>query len=104
MTFADTLALAVRNVVKGCPFFGPSPGKKGPTKPPGRHGKLEAKGTSLTPRESDVLRLRAGGAGNSQVAAKLCISVEAVERHLMNLMAKLKISRADDLVQFAVPV
>jgi DNA-binding CsgD family transcriptional regulator len=50
------------------------------------------------------LRLRAGGAGNSQVAAKLCISVEAVERHLMNLMAKLKISRADDLVQFAVPV
>jgi two-component system nitrate/nitrite response regulator NarL len=103
MTFSDTLALAVRNVVKGCPFFGPSSGKGGPTKPPGRSGKAEIKGANLTSRESDVLRLRAGGAGNNQVAAKLCISVESVERHLVNLMGKLNIRHADDLGQFAFP-
>jgi DNA-binding NarL/FixJ family response regulator len=102
-TFADNLAQAVRDVVKGCPFFSPFTGKGKPPKPPGRSDAPEIKSRSLTARESDVLRLRAGGEGNSQVAAKLCISVEAVEKHLVNLMGKLRIRRVVDLPRFAFP-
>jgi DNA-binding NarL/FixJ family response regulator len=106
MTFADTLAQAVRDVVMGCPFFGPSTGKGAPPKPPrpsGRRGGKEAKSRGLTPRESTILRLRAGGAGNDQVAAKLCISVDDVETHLTNLTGKLGIGRPDDLFGFGFP-
>jgi len=106
MTFTDTLARAIRDVVKGCPFFSPSPGEGAPPKPPrpsGRRSGKAAKKRGLTPRESTILRLRAGGAGNDQVAAKLCISVDDVETHLTNLTGKLGISRPDDLLGFGFP-
>jgi DNA-binding NarL/FixJ family response regulator len=106
LTFGETLTKAVHDVVKGCPFFGPSIGKKrppGPPKPRGGHETPEAKAAKLTSRESDVLRLLAGGAANSQVAAKLSISIGAVEKHLLNLMGKLKIDEAVDLARFAIP-
>jgi DNA-binding NarL/FixJ family response regulator len=107
MTFADTLAQAIRDVVRGCPFFGPFRGRRGsPPAPPkarSRPGPLDTKGKNLTARESEVLRLRAGGDANGVVAAKLCISVEAVEKHLMNLMGKLKIGQGFDLTRLAFP-
>ena len=106
LTFAETLTKAVRDVVKGCPFFGPSTGKKrsvAPSKSRGSHETPEIKGANLTSVESDVLQLLAGGAANTQVAAKLSISIEAVEKHLLNLMGKLKIDKAVDLARFAIP-
>jgi DNA-binding NarL/FixJ family response regulator len=106
MTFTDTLARAIRDAVKGCPFFSPSTGEGTPPKPPGasgRRGGKETKNRGLTSRESTILRLRAGGAGNDQVAAKLCISVDDVETHLTNLTGKLGISRPDDLLGFGFP-
>lgn len=45
----------------------------------------------LTQRECQVLQLLATGASNQAIAAKLCISVKAVEGHLTNVYRKLKV-------------
>ncbi|HYL28212.1 MAG TPA: LuxR C-terminal-related transcriptional regulator, partial [Candidatus Nitrosotalea sp.] len=50
---------------------------------------------ALSPREMEVARLVAGGASNAEVAAKMSISVKAVEKHLSSVYGKLEIpSRA----------
>ena len=43
----------------------------------------------LTPRELDVLRLIAGGASNSEIAAELGVSETTVKTHVGNVFAKL---------------
>jgi DNA-binding CsgD family transcriptional regulator len=55
--------------------------------PRDRHG--------LTPRELEVLRLVAGGATNRAIAAELVLSEKTVDRHVSNILAKLRVpSRA----------
>lgn len=46
----------------------------------------------LTPREVDVLRLVATGAGNREVADRLVISQKTVARHMSNIFVKLGIT------------
>ena len=58
-----------------------------PTPPPGKHSRGD--NDLLTPRETDVLRLMAGGKSNSQIAAALVLSVRTVERHLSTIYSKL---------------
>jgi ATP/maltotriose-dependent transcriptional regulator MalT len=49
----------------------------------------------LTPRELQVLRLVAGGATNRGIAAELVLSEKTVDRHVSNILAKLRVpSRA----------
>jgi RNA polymerase sigma factor (sigma-70 family) len=49
----------------------------------------------LTPRETEVLRLVAGGLTNAQIAERLVISEHTVHRHVTNLLRKLELpSRA----------
>jgi LuxR family transcriptional regulator, maltose regulon positive regulatory protein len=49
----------------------------------------------LTPRETEVLRLVAGGLTNAQIAERLVISDHTVHRHVTNLLRKLELpSRA----------
>jgi ATP/maltotriose-dependent transcriptional regulator MalT len=43
----------------------------------------------LTPRERDVLRLLAAGLSNRQIAEELVVTVNTVERHLVNIYDKL---------------
>jgi pimeloyl-ACP methyl ester carboxylesterase/DNA-binding CsgD family transcriptional regulator len=43
----------------------------------------------LSPREVEVLRLLAGGDTNGQIAARLGISINTVERHVVNLYRKI---------------
>ncbi len=43
----------------------------------------------LTPRETEVLRLVASGAGNRAIAAELYLSEKTVARHISNIFLKL---------------
>ncbi len=56
---------------------------------------------SLTPRETEVLRLIAEGYTNRQIADELCISVRTVESHRANLMGKLGLRSRVALVRYA---
>ncbi|CAM3002210.1 MULTISPECIES: response regulator transcription factor [Williamsia] len=50
---------------------------------------------SLTPRESEVLRLMAEGLGNADIARKLVVSDTAVSKHIGNIFAKLGLTTSD---------
>ena len=70
-----------------------------------RRGKgvlLDQGGEPLTQREDQVLRLAAEGRGNAEIASMLDISVKTVENHRSNLMAKLGLENAAQLVIYAI--
>jgi DNA-binding NarL/FixJ family response regulator len=52
--------------------------------------------STLTPRESDVLRLMAEGRSNSGIAAALFVTEGAVEKHVSNLFTKLDLPPTGD--------
>jgi two-component system response regulator NreC len=56
---------------------------------------------SLTPRETDVLRLIVRGYTNRQAAEELGLSVRTVETHRANLMGKLGLKSRVELVRWA---
>ena len=56
---------------------------------------------TLTPRERQVLNCMAEGAGRSEVAARLHVSVNTVRTHLQNLMAKLGVHSSVEAVALA---
>jgi len=68
---------------------------------PSRSSNNEAPVESLTPRETDVLRLIAQGYTNRQMADMLSISVRTVESHRSNLMGKLDLHSRVELVRYA---
>ena len=51
----------------------------------------------LTPQESAVARLVAGGMSNRQVASELFVSVKTVQFHLTHIYAKLGVSSRAEL-------
>jgi NarL family two-component system response regulator LiaR len=61
--------------------------------------KIEARPGLLSPRETEVLRLVAGGYTNQQIARDLLISVSTVKKHVRNVISKLG---ASDRTQAAV--
>jgi len=69
----------------------------------GRRRRASDDPLALTPSESRVARLAAGGAGNRDIAEQLLLSVNTVESHLRRVYAKLGIrSRRELIVKFAV--
>ncbi len=56
---------------------------------------------SLTPREQEVMRLLAEGFAVREIAEKLYISPKTVENHRSNLMRKLGLHNAVELVRYA---
>lgn len=61
-----------------------------------------ARGTGLTSREQEVMRLLAEGHTVREVASDLSLSVKTVEAHKLNLMRKLDIHNRASLVEYAV--
>jgi DNA-binding NarL/FixJ family response regulator len=55
----------------------------------------------LTSREQEIMRMLAEGASKGQIAEQLCISVKTVENHRANIMRKLDIHSAMELVRYA---
>jgi DNA-binding NarL/FixJ family response regulator len=56
----------------------------------------------LTPRELEILKLRASGWKNVEIARSLEISVKTVDAHRINFMRKLRFATDRDLIQFAL--
>jgi DNA-binding NarL/FixJ family response regulator len=56
----------------------------------------------LTERQTEVLRLVAGGSGNKEIADRLHVSVKTVEFHRGRIMAKLGAHNVADLIRYAV--
>jgi len=57
---------------------------------------------SLSSRERQVLQLVAGGQSNQRVATQLGLSVRTVEVHRHNIMDKIGVKNAAQLIKFAV--
>jgi len=56
----------------------------------------------LTDREIQVLRLVAQGSSNSDIAEKLCISVNTVKTHLSSILHKLQLENRTQVATYAV--
>jgi DNA-binding NarL/FixJ family response regulator len=56
----------------------------------------------LTPREREVLKLIAEGKSSKEIAQLLFISVPTANNHRANIMEKLSLNKATDLVKYAI--
>jgi DNA-binding NarL/FixJ family response regulator len=65
-------------------------------------GKIEIQKESLTNREREILKLAAEGKSSKEIAALLFISIRTVEHHRSNIMSKLGVKKAADLIRYAV--
>lgn len=71
-------------------------------KSPVREAKVSDTGYGkLTAREQEIMRMLAEGASKAEVAGRLCISIKTVENHRTNIMRKLNIHSAMELVRYA---
>ena len=61
----------------------------------------EGTGSSLSPREKDIMRLLSEGCSTKEIAEKLVISPSTVHSHRSNLMTKLGLSNRRELIQYA---
>jgi DNA-binding NarL/FixJ family response regulator len=69
---------------------------------PVKEAKVSDSGYSkLTSREQEIMRMLAEGASKAQIADHLCISIKTVENHRTNIMNKLDIHSAMELVRYA---
>jgi two-component system response regulator NreC len=66
----------------------------------GSHG--QARSSTLTPREREVLKMIAEGNSVKEIASLLGLSIKTVEAHKFNLMRKLKIHNKAQLVTYAI--
>ncbi len=96
----NDLVKAIRAALAGCPSVSP---------PLSRSPLQKAKGVSvdhryesLTHREHEVMRLIAEGMGNHEIATRLKISPRTLEIHRGNVMRKLQLRNAAQVVHFAI--
>jgi DNA-binding NarL/FixJ family response regulator len=57
---------------------------------------------SVTPREREIIQLVAEGYSNKEAATRLGVSTKTIEAHRANIMRKLRLRSASDLVRYAV--
>jgi DNA-binding NarL/FixJ family response regulator len=103
----DELAAAIRAVARGDRFFSPRVSEivmeSYLRKSEGRNNlPMTDDDPTLTKREREILYYIAEGFNNSQIAEKLFISARTVETHRTNIMQKLDIHDAANLVRFAL--
>jgi two-component system, NarL family, response regulator NreC len=101
-TPADKLASVLRDVHQGGKFV--SPEVLGGLLDNGRFGQDRPRPsrTSLTPRETEIMKLLAEGNTVRKIAGMLGLSLKTVEAHKFNLMRKLDIHNKAELVHCAI--
>ena len=92
---------AIRAVARGEMYIHPSMTRALLQEPAQRTRTPSGAHESLTPRETDVLRLIVRGYTNRQAAEELGLSVRTVETHRANLMGKLALESRVELVRWA---
>lgn len=100
----EELVSAIKTVSKGQPYLSPAVSAVVLEAYLEAQRGIEGKSPyrSLTPRETELLKLVAEGYKNKQIAELLGISVKTVERHRANLMKKLDLHSGPALTAFAV--
>ncbi len=96
------LLTAIRTVARGETFLSPAVGQILAQEIANTGKDKSAPHDALTPREREVLKLVAAGRTNAQVAAALSISENTVAWHRANLMGKLGVHSAAELVRYAL--
>lgn len=100
---AETLAAAVRALHAGLVVNAPrpqAPPRRSWSSPAGARDGSEA--PQLTPREAEVLRLLARGAGNKQIAWELGVSEHTVKFHTSAIYAKLGVANRTEAARRGV--
>jgi two-component system response regulator NreC len=103
----EELAAAIQAVAKGERFFSPRVSeimveaylKRADTR---EEHIIDNKEIPLTKREREILFYIADGLNNNQIAEKLYISPRTVDTHRTNIMQKLNIHDAANLVRYAI--
>lgn len=95
----DELIEAINAVCRGEQYLSPA---IAPIMPPEVAGPAPRSLTVLTPREREVLRLIAMGKSTREIADLLGVSFKTIDTHRANIMGKLDIHKATDLVRYAV--
>jgi two-component system, NarL family, response regulator NreC len=99
-TPAPKLISAIREVHQGNKYL--SPKLMGRLGDGFRSRGASASGSSLTPREREVVKMLAEGNSVRQIALRLRLSIKTVEAHKFNLMRKLDIHNKAQLVTYAI--
>lgn len=97
------LSNAIRSVMKGQTYLSPGIAHvvvEGYVRGAGAPG--QAGTSALTPREREVLQLLAEGKATREIAALLNLSVRTVETHRQQIMNKLNLHKAAELVKYAI--
>lgn len=97
------LSNAIRSVMKGQTYLSPGIAHvvvEGYVRGAGAPGQAGA--SALTPREREVLQLLAEGKATREIAALLNLSVRTVETHRQQIMNKLNLHKAAELVKYAI--
>ncbi len=104
-TSYNELVLAIQAVQDGNSYFHPSVAKMiiSEILNPRKSENVRIKSPEgLTERETEVLKHIASGLTNSEIAAKLFISVKTVKTHRKNLMEKLQLHDRLDIYKYAL--
>lgn len=106
----DELATAIRTVAKGEKYFSTRVSeimvdgylRRGVAREGRQALGADAGGIPLTRREREVLSMIAEGLNNQEISEKLFISPRTVDTHRTNIMQKLDIHDAANLVKYAI--
>ncbi len=99
---SNELLRAIRAVAAGGNYLDPAVAGRVMGSYAKRSAGEAVRGTTLSERETEVLRQIAWGYSNKEIAATLDLSVKTVEAHKANAMRKLNIGNRIDIVRYAV--
>jgi DNA-binding NarL/FixJ family response regulator len=101
----ECLAKAVKAVADGKLFLTPKVSEivlHGFLRTSSEHQRTDRRGTRISARELEIVRLLAEGNSNKQIAAQLGITSRTVETHRAKIMLKLGLHSLADLIHYAI--
>jgi DNA-binding NarL/FixJ family response regulator len=101
----ECLAKAVKAVADGKRFLTPKVSEivlDGFLKTSSEHQRTDRRGTRITARELEVVRLLAEGKSNKEISTQLGITIRTVETHRAKIMLKLGLHSLADLIHYAI--